>query len=295
MLRTRDARIGLFCTLCIALLAGCPGDDDPTSDTDDGVSGSGGGSGTGGSSGSGSSAGQSEIEWVRIDGGSYMMGSEDDGTLHEVAVPTFWMARTEVTVSQFDACVAGGGCEVPEWGSALGPECNLNLVGREQHPMNCLNWFEAVDFCAWAGGRLPTESEWEYAARSGGQDISLPWGDEPASCAFAHIGGDETGPGCGTSTTAPVCSMPAGNSSQGLCDLIGNADEWVRDCWESDYEQAPTDGSAYECSEATSAYRVTRGGSYEAYPVWVSSTQRSSYSAGGSSMGLLLIGFRCAK
>ena len=111
--------------------------------------------------------------------------------------------------------------------------------------MNCLDWQQAVDFCAWAGGRLPSEAEWEYAARSGGPSSSYkyPWGNDAATCTYAVM--DDGGYGCGTGRTWSVCSKPAGNTSQGLCDMSGNVWEWVEDWYHGDYTGAPTDGSAW--------------------------------------------------
>jgi formylglycine-generating enzyme required for sulfatase activity len=136
-----------------------------------------------------------------------------------------------------------------------------------------VDWNQAKTFSAWVGGRLPSEAEWEYAARSAGKDRKYPWGDEDATCERAVISG------CG-SATAPVCSKPAGNTQQGLCDMAGNAWEWVQDWYHGSYNGAPTDGSAWE--SPTGSYRVGRGGSWN-YPADIA---RSAY------RGSLVPGFR---
>ena len=130
-----------------------------------------------------------------------------------------------------------------------------------------VDWNQAKAFAVWAGERLPSESEWEYAARSGGKDRKYPWGDEEATCETAVIGGS----GCGNNAARPVCSKPKGNTEQGLCDMAGNAWEWVEDWYHGSYDGAPTDGSAWE--SPTGSFRVVRGGSW----LSVASLARAAY------------------
>jgi iron(II)-dependent oxidoreductase len=220
-------------------------------------------------------------------GGSFGMGSPYAGAsaqpVHAVTVPTFEMLRTEITVSQYGECVDAGSCTTPdEWET-----CNWNASGYENHPVNCLNWHQAVDFCTWAGGRLPSEAEWEYGARSGGQDLIYPWGNDLATCTYAVM--FEAGVGCGTGRTMAVCSKPAGNTTQGLCDMAGNLSEWVQDYVHSTYDGAPIDGSAWEDSGST---RVVRGGEYGNTAYYLRAAFRSGHDPPSN---LDFVGARCVR
>ena len=120
-------------------------------------------------------------------------------------------------------CVDDGACTDPDTGVL----CNWNRSGRYNHPINCVDWNQALSFCQWAGGRLPSEAEWEYAARSGGQDIEYPWGDQKPTPDLCHFGGDAGG-------TTPVGRYsPQGNSPYGCVDMAGNVWEWTA----SDYSK----------------------------------------------------------
>jgi len=201
-------------------------------------------------------------EWVLIPGGTFNMGSNDFSwaqPVHRVTVPTFEMTKTQVTVEQYKACVDAGACTAPDTGGS----CNWGQSGRGKHPINCVDWHQAQAYAKWAGGRLPTEAEWEYAARSGGRDWKYPWGNENATCDRAVM--DDGGNGCGRNSTWPVCSKPRGNTTQGLCDMAGNVWEWVQDWYHDSYNGAPTDGSAWE--KPTGSSRVGRGGSWDRYAV----------------------------
>ncbi len=224
------------------LLIGCPtgtDDDDDTGDDDDSTEATG--------------------VWVSIPGGLFDMGSVSGATdelpVHAVAVPSFEMMRTEVTVAQYEECVIAGGCTEP-WNDEF--DGNYGDPERMAAPVDFVDWQQAVDFCAWTGGRLPSESEWEFAARSGGQDITYPWGDEDATCDQVIM--DDGGDGCGYSRSWDVCSRTAGNTYQGLCDMAGNVKEWVQDLYQWDYGGAPDDGGAWE--DASEAGRVLRGGGF---------------------------------
>ena len=206
----------------------------------------------------------SRPEMIRIPAGSFQMGDqdspdEDERPVHPVTVASFEISKTEVTVAQYRACVEAGKCLVPDQGS-LGSSsgCTWNAEGKDDHPVNCLSWDAAKAYAEWIGGRLPSEAEWEFAARSGGLDQAYPWGDTEPTCELAVVDG------CGLGTQ-PVCSKTGGNTEQGLCDMAGNVWEWVEDDWHDTYTGAPKDGSARVDSPRASN-RVIRGGSWRYVP-----------------------------
>ena len=202
-------------------------------------------------------AGKADIQWVTIRGGSFMMGADDVGSeaqpRHQVTIKTFKMAKTLVTNKQYKACVEAGACSSPGSESHCG-----NVSSSDDQPVVCVDWNQAKAFAAWVGGRLPSEAEWEYAARSAGKERKYPWGDEDATCERAVV--NQGSYGCGRNATWPVCSKTAGNTEQGLCDMAGNAWEWVQDWYHSSYDGAPTDNSAWESPPGS--HRVVRGGSW---------------------------------
>lgn len=230
--------------------------------------------------------GCTELVWVPIAGGTYDMGSTTISSytvpVHSVTVPGFEMTKTEVTVAHYGACVAASACTAP----GTTTYCNWNASGYEGHPVNCVDCDQAKAFCTWAGGRLPTESEWEYAARSQGQAIDYPWGNETATCSYAVMSN-----GCGTSRTWAVCSKTAGNSAQGLCDMAGNVWEWVEDDWHDDYTHAPSDGSAW-VDNPRGFSRVIRGGGFGSDTYDLRAAIRYYFNPSGQYFDF---GFRCAR
>jgi len=210
---------------------------------------------------SGGVAGAGGVRWVRIPGGTFQMGSNDGNNsekpVHSVTVSTFEIAATEVTVAQYRKCVDAGVCSAPDTYSGL---CNWGKSDRENHPVNCLDWNQATTYAKWVGGRLPTEAEWEYAARSGGRNQKYPWGNQTATCFYTVMA--EGGFGCGRDSTWPVCSKTAGNTAQGLCDMAGNVWEWVSD-WYGSYGSGSVTNPV---GLSSGSIRVRRGGSFYVGP-----------------------------
>ena len=232
--------------------------------------------------------GKAGLVWVSIPGGRFMMGSNkgesDERPKHRVSVKAFQLNRTEVTVSQYRACVKARQCMKPNTGTY----CNWKKQGRGKHPVNCVDWSQARAFCRWAGGRLPSEAEWEYAARGGGKNIQYPWGNQKATCTRAVMD-DGSGNGCGKDRTWPVCSRTAGNTAQGLCDMAGNVFEWVEDRSHRSYKGARVDGRAW--TVGSSKFRVLRGGSWDYSAGYVRATYRYSITP---TVRIYDFGFRCA-
>ncbi len=131
--------------------------------------------------------------------------------------------KSEITVAQYRGCVNAGKCSVP-MDKNEEKTCNWGYSGRDRHPINCVDWNQAIAFCAWAGGRLPTENEW-FAEASDGGKRKYAWGNEKVTCGYAVWNPGSRG--CGRDSTWPVCSKPKGNSVSGLCDMTGNVWEWT--------------------------------------------------------------------
>ena len=226
--------------------------------------------------------------FVSLPAGCFTMGGAegeaDEKPPHNVCLGGFELGKNEVTVEQYSACVSAGACSEP----GTGGDCNWGVSGRRDHPINCVFWDQAQAYARWAHARLPTEAEWEYAARSGGRDQQYPWGDESPSCDRAIM--DYWGNGCGRGATGPVCSKPGGNSAQGACDLAGNVWEWTQDSYHDSYTGAPGDGSAY--MSPAGSYRVYRGGSWNGPAGFLRARGRGRAPPG---YAFVFLGFRLAR
>lgn len=246
----------------------------------------------------GTTMGPAGITWVPIAGGTFEMGSNDAGIeerpAHRVAVTAFRMSRTEVTFGQYRQCVRAGACAEPHvsdgtcmvWnGSSWDRGVLPSSFQGDDQPVVCVSWDQASAFARWVGGRLPTEAEWEYAARSGGK-AHYPWGSQAATCDRAVM--DDGGTGCGRNSTWPVCSKPRGNSAHGVCDLAGNVFEWVQD-WRGDY---PAGTQTDPAGPSRGRSRVHRGGGWSYTGGFLRAAFRADYLQSGCTGAL---GFRVAK
>ena len=218
-------------------------------------------------------------EMVEIPGGSFRMGcvsgqncDDDEHPVHTVRVESFELSKYEVTFEQYDRFTAATDRKPADdegW-------------GRGRRPVIRVSWEDAVAYVRWLSGqtgeqyRLPSEAEWEYAARAG-TETAYSWGNEigrnRANCRVCGSQWDKE-------QTAPVGSF--GPNGWGLHDMHGNVFEWVQDCWNGSYAGAPSDGSAWQSGDCSQ--RVLRGGSWlinprvlrAAYRYWSSTGDRNN-------------------
>jgi len=249
---------------------------------------------------------------VRVPGGTFSMGSaagvgdDNEHPQHEVTLTGYCIDKTEVTVAAYARCAASGKCTAAKESAKDGLDslCNGTRADRQDHPVNCVYWDQAWAYCASVNKRLPSEAEWEYAAR-GGDGRTYPWGNEVPSAKRLNACGSE----CrelgkrlgrewsvmyedsdGWEATAPVGSFPSGASPFGALDMAGNVWELTADWYHGAYT---ADASTNPHGAKGSAYRVYRGGGWglindglvrAAFRLWLA-----------ESYPLNDVGFRCAR
>jgi len=204
---------------------------------------------------------------------------------HEVTISqTFWLDETEVTAAAYAECWGAQACTIPSL--IENPYPTWAVPGKENHPINGVNWHQARAYCEWKGKRLPSEAEWEYAAR-GDDGRMYTWGNEAPTCQLM-VGSD-----CGQPPgTFPVGSTPAGASPFGALDMIGNVLEWCEDYYQEDYyyvspsvdPKGPDSGTTRSFRAAVSYVQSTFA--------WARATDRYGYSPTYSNH---TTGFRCAQ
>jgi formylglycine-generating enzyme required for sulfatase activity len=209
----------------------------------------------------------------------------NDGT--EAGWDASWtsnIATTSDEWSSFLACDAPGSTETDAtWTASVGP--------NEDHPINCVDWYEAYAFCIWDGGFLPTEAEWNYTAAGGSDQRVYPWSSPSTSttldCKHADYSTSWPGQACAKGTNVVGAESPVGDGKWGHADLAGNVFEWTLD-WD-----APYSASCDDCANlASGEYRVIRGGSFDGQAVCLLNSLRETSIPDGRSTG---VGFRCAR
>ena len=234
-----------------------------------------------------------EDNWVTIPAGSFLMGAQkskksdpnydqealnSEAPVHEVQLKGFRIRRFPVTVQEFAEFINKDGSPrhwLEGFGKFTEPEGWKTQTQFPNRPVTGVSWFEAAAYCAWKKWRLPTGAEWERAAR-GPQCTRYPWGNEPPlDASRANYGGN-------IGHVTPVGLFPKGNSSEGLCDMLGNVWEWCGD-WVAPYETRHSQNMEEK-------YRVLRGGAWFNNPVLV----RVSVRYGLVPSNRYVVGFRCA-
>jgi formylglycine-generating enzyme required for sulfatase activity len=242
-----------------------------------------------------------DTQWVVVPAGEFWMGRTrlylmdeigwnlrermDDRPVHRVTLPAFAIGAHEVTNAEYAAFVAqpGSGASAPfHWGGPTPPPA------KARHPIYNVSWFDAVKYCTSVGGRLPTEAEWERAARAGQADLDYPWGNDFIDPAAAGAAGRRAHSGA---STGP---MPVGSfapNAFGLYDVSGNVWEWTADWYDLHYyslSPVPSPGGP-----ASGRYKVIRGGSWADTETRLLTSYYRNFTAPDTAQPT--IGFRCVR
>jgi formylglycine-generating enzyme required for sulfatase activity len=221
---------------------------------------------------------------------------EDEQPLHPVRLGNFWIDRTEVTNGQYRRCVQEGACSPPTMDVTYTRAAYFSDEAYSDYPVIHVLWNQAVTYCGWAGARLPTEAEWEYAAR-GPQGNLFPWGNDFAGTHLNYcdvncdIACRDQSFDDGFRDTAPAASYPAGASWCGALDMAGNVWEYVADWYDEQYyDQSPILNP--EGPSSWTRGRVLRGGGWGGCRVFTRSTFRLQDDPRETTSP---VGFRCVR
>ena len=258
---------------------------------------------------------------VYVPGGPFTMGNDNGYNMekptHEVTLDPYWIDKTDVTNAMFqnfvnitqyksDAEIAGttqafnslNGKDInsvsrANWLHPHGPTSDLS--GLDNHPVVQVSWNDASAYCTWAGARLPTEAEWEKAAR-GTDGRIYPWGNQVPDGSMANLSDVNLASGIsdknindGYKFTSPICNYPKGDSPFGACDMAGNVWQWVSDWYEATYYFSSPSTNPFGPNGGT--YRVFRGGSWYSVADFLRTTDREG---SDPSLAFDFVGFRCA-
>jgi len=223
--------------------------------------------------------------------GNFQMGSDpkidkiavsDEQPLHTVTLKAFWIDKTEVTNQQYALCVQAGLCSTPVSEDSKDPIFFGNPA-YNNYPVTYVDWDQANAYCRWANRRLPSEAEWEKAARGPNGQI-YPWGDTPPNPKLLNYKLQKEG-------ITPVGSYPEGKSYYGAMDMAGNVMEWVWDYYQNNYYQSKTEWGD-PMGPTSGSYGITKGGAWISHADYrVRSAARYGYDR---KTRLGANGFRCA-
>jgi eukaryotic-like serine/threonine-protein kinase len=223
---------------------------------------------------------------VYVPAGEFQMGSNDGNDnakpVHTVFLDAFWIDRTEVTNAQYAKCVTAGACTRPVYKKSINKNSYYGNPQYDNYPVIFVDWNQANDFCGWAGRQLPTEAQWEKAAR-GTDGRTYPWG-EGIDCNKANYKSN-----CKGDTTA-VGSYPLGASPYGALDMAGNVGEWAADWYDKNYYQNSLGSNPPGSSSGQ--YRVVRGGSWDNNVGGARSSDRNGMDP---DFRYFTFGFRCSR
>jgi eukaryotic-like serine/threonine-protein kinase len=210
-------------------------------------------------------AGIDSGETILIAAGAFQMGSDsfeyNERPIHTVYLDAYRIDRYEVTNARYARCVASGSCAAPMLDSSNTRTSYFSNPAFASYPVIFISWWDAEDFCAWAGKRLPTEAEWEKAARGSSGIRVYPWGDQAPDCTLANFYyNDEFTGGLCVGDTRSAGSYPSGASPYGVLDMAGNVWEFVNDWFSGTYYASSPPSNPPGPADGT--LKVLRGGGW---------------------------------
>lgn len=237
-------------------------------------------------------------EWITIPAGDFIQGCSsaeqtrcngltlDEVPTHTVTLSEYQIQKFQVTNGQYKQCAAAGACE----------PLYTTTPDMYNFPVVQIDWYQATTYCSWIGGELPTDAQWEKAARGPSPSENIfPWGDSAPDCTIMNFSDDSNGDGCDAQGMVQAGIYPLNVSYYGVRDMAGNVMEWVKDCWAEDYYQtAPTTDPQGPQPGVGACSHSIRGGAWN-YSELQSHISFRSYIGDPNYNGYVNLGFRCAK